>query len=51
MHPGVVVPSEVITGFTLHLKITVEHHKAPVFVEMQKSILMKLRPPVRMWPV
>jgi hypothetical protein len=50
MHPGV-VPSEVITGFVLHLKVAVEDHKAPVYVEMQKSILLKLRPAGRMWPV
>jgi hypothetical protein len=51
VQPGGVAPSEVATKFMLHLKITVEDHKASVFVEMRKSILMKLRLAGCMWPV
>lgn len=48
MQPGSVVPSEVIAKFMLHLKITVDH-KALVFVEIHKSILVKGRPAGRIW--
>jgi hypothetical protein len=35
----------------LHLKTTVEDDKTSAFVEMQASVVMKLRPAGRMWSV
>jgi hypothetical protein len=45
VQPGVTLPSEVITEFMLHLKVTVGDHKVSVFVDKDKSMQMKWRSP------